>query len=125
MKRILDVEVDFMYLGKIGEIIRSRRKELGMSQVQLANSANISQGYIADLENGKVENPTVKTITKIATVLNLNNEKLLNEAGISDGDINSDILELARMSEKLTPEQRQKMIAVTKALFPEVFEEKK
>jgi transcriptional regulator with XRE-family HTH domain len=113
-----------MYLGKIGEIIRNRRKELGMNQIQLANAANVSQGYIADLENGKIENPTVKTIAKIAAVLNLNNEQLLNEAGISDGEVNSDILELVRMSEKLTPEQRQKMIAVTKALFPEVFENK-
>jgi transcriptional regulator with XRE-family HTH domain len=124
MKMIL-LEDDWMYLEKIGGIIRNRRKELGMNQVQLAHSANVSQGYIADLENGKVKNPTVKTITKIAAVLNLNNELLLNEAGISAGEINSDILELAKMSQKLTPEQRQKMIAVTKALFPEIFDDKK
>ena len=59
------------------------------------------------------------------TKLNLENEQLINEAGISNGEVNSDILELAKMSEKLTPEQRQKMIAVAKALFPEVFENKK
>jgi len=113
-----------MYLGKIGEIIRNRRKSLKMSQNQLADSANVSQGYIADLENGKVNNPTIKTVVRIAAVLNLDNEQLLNEAGISDGEVNSDIMELVRMSEKLTPDQRQKMIAVTKALFPEMFEEK-
>ena len=116
------MEGDWMYLGKIGEMIRSRRKELGMNQIQLANSANVSQSYIAGLENGKVQNPTLKTIAKIAAVLNLENEQLINEAGISNGEVNSDILELARMSEKLTPEQRQKMIAVAKALFPEIFE---
>jgi transcriptional regulator with XRE-family HTH domain len=114
-----------MYLGKMGEIIRRKRKELGMTQDQLANSANVSQSYIADLENGNVKNPTVNTIAKIAAVLNLNNEQLLNEVGIGDGEINSDILELVRMSEKMTPEQRQKMIAVTKALFPEIFDDKK
>jgi len=113
-----------MYLGKIGEIIRSRRKELHMNQVQLAEAANTSQGYIADLENGKIKNPTIKMMVRIAAVLNLNNEQLLNEAGVSDGEINSDILELVKMSEKLTPDQRKKMIAVTKALFPEMLEEK-
>jgi len=61
-------------------------------------------------------------VVRIAAVLNLNNEQLLNEAGVSDGEINSDILELVRMSEKLTPDQRKKMIAVTKALFPEMLE---
>ena len=112
-----------MNLGNIGEIIRSRRKSLKMSQNQLADSANVSQGYIADLENGKVKNPTIQTVVRIAAVLNLNNEQLLNEAGISDGEVNSDIMELVRMSEKLTPDQRKKMIAVTKALFPEMLKE--
>jgi transcriptional regulator with XRE-family HTH domain len=113
-----------MYLEKLGEIIRIRRKELRMSQDELAILADVSQGYISDLEKGKIDNPTVKTIAKIAAALNLNNEQLLNEAGISDGEVSSDILELVRMSEKLTPGQRQRMIAVTKALFPEVFANK-
>jgi transcriptional regulator with XRE-family HTH domain len=61
----------------LGQIIEERRKNLRITQVELASKANTSQGYISDLENGKISNPTIGTILKIATILNLESSKLL------------------------------------------------
>lgn len=92
-----------MISKSLGEIIAKRRKELGITQVELAGSAETSQGYISDLENGKISNPTIGTILKIATVLNLESSNLLaeiedlNEAIVIYGDhdkiIDFDILD--------------------------------
>lgn len=72
----------------LGKIIAKRRKELGITQVELAENAETSQGYISDLENGKILNPTIGTILKIATVLNVESSKLLAEID----DINEEIV---------------------------------
>lgn len=56
---------------QLGSRIRSRRKSLKLTQKALAEKLNISQGYIADLENSKINNPSLEKITYIAKELNL------------------------------------------------------
>ncbi len=68
-----------MITTNLGKTIAKRRKELGITQVELALQAGTSQGYISDLENGKILNPTIGTLLKIATILNLESSKLLSE----------------------------------------------
>ena len=53
----------------IGKRIRARRKELGMSQVVLSQKSNVSRLVISRLENGKLENCLVSTLTSIANAL--------------------------------------------------------
>lgn len=55
--------------GNILSGIRSKRKELGLSINQLASDTGLSLGYLSDLENGKVNNPTLKTLFKLAEIL--------------------------------------------------------
>lgn len=45
--------------------IRSAREALSWSQGQLAKKAGSTQPYISDLEKGRIENPSVKTIEAI------------------------------------------------------------
>lgn len=58
-------------LNNIGKIIIQRRKELGITQEDLAYSANVDRAYIGYIENGK-QNISISILCKIANVLNLN-----------------------------------------------------
>jgi transcriptional regulator with XRE-family HTH domain len=51
-------------------IIKNIRKKKQMTIRNLAESSNISVGYLSDLENHKTENPTKETMDKIAAALN-------------------------------------------------------
>ncbi|MDU1114647.1 MULTISPECIES: helix-turn-helix domain-containing protein [Clostridium] len=51
-------------------IIKNIRKKKQMTIRNLAESSNISVGYLSDLENCKTENPTKETMDKIAAALN-------------------------------------------------------
>lgn len=50
--------------------IRELREEQGMKQHALAKKAGLSTGYICHLEKGTRQNPSYKTLEKIATALN-------------------------------------------------------
>ncbi len=63
-----------------GQKIKNRRKELRMTQVELAFLTHLSQGYISQLEKG-IFNPTAPLIIKLAVVLELPADELL---GIND-----------------------------------------
>ena len=58
-------------LNNKGKIIIQRRKELGITQEDLAYSANVDRTYIGYIENGK-QNISISILCKIANVLNLN-----------------------------------------------------
>jgi len=63
---------------KVGKNIRKRRKELGMSQEELAHKAKMDPKSIVHIEAGK-RNPTLKTIKKIAGTLSISVEELLQD----------------------------------------------
>jgi transcriptional regulator with XRE-family HTH domain len=46
------MQTDIISSGKIGEFIRSRRKELGLSQEQLAERVGVSYQQVQRYENG-------------------------------------------------------------------------
>ena len=57
-------------MEQVGAVIRQRRKELGYTQVQIAQFAGVSQRLISEIERGK---PTVafETVLKIANGLGI------------------------------------------------------
>jgi len=55
---------------KLGSNLKRIRIEKGISQVDIAQSLNVSRGFISNIENGKT-NPTLLTITSIAKALNV------------------------------------------------------
>ena len=54
----------------VGRNIKELREEAGISQRDLAESADISLRWLRDLENGKVENISLNTIVRISQRLN-------------------------------------------------------
>ncbi len=59
-----------MLANILGETIKSRRKELGITQPHLAELANISTNTLYKLERGQ-GNPTLDVLYKLAEVLGL------------------------------------------------------
>lgn len=55
----------------IGERIKQRRKQLGMTQKQLAELVNLSEGSVSRYEHGKVEEATMSKLKEFATHLHV------------------------------------------------------
>jgi len=53
-----------------GEVMRSRREELGMSQMQFHMKTGIDRTFISDLERG-VQCPSLRTIYRVAAGLDI------------------------------------------------------
>lgn len=53
-----------------GERIRRRRKELSLTQVELARASGVNQGYLSAIERGKA-NPRKRTVDALAVALNM------------------------------------------------------
>ena len=60
----------------LGNKIKNYRVERGMTQVELASKAGLSQGYLADLEKDKF-NPTISIIIGIAIALDVSVDRLI------------------------------------------------
>lgn len=78
----------------LGENIKLYRKKQKLTQVQLADKANISRSYLADVENNRY-NPSVDTLKNISNALGINLNELL-----SDNELTS----TSDMPKKLSPE---------------------
>jgi transcriptional regulator with XRE-family HTH domain len=58
-----------------GEVIRSRRRKLGLTQDEVASQIQTSKPYVAHLESGN-RHPSDKTVAKLAQVLGLDGREL-------------------------------------------------
>lgn len=59
-----------MNIETIGELVRSRRRALGISQADAAELAGVSVHTLSNIESGK-GNPTVEVLEKVLSVLGL------------------------------------------------------
>lgn len=73
----------------IGEYIRKKRMERGLSARELARRSGVSQPYLSQLENGKNENPSIEILKKLAKALNISYVELMAIAGYM-GDISKE-----------------------------------
>lgn len=62
---------------KLGQRIRQLRKEKGITQEQLAEKVGMDPRTILEVENGKRENPTLKTLSTISEALGTDLQTLL------------------------------------------------
>jgi immF control region 10 kDa protein len=67
----------------IGDKIKAKRREGGLTQSELADKVGISRNYISDLENGRYI-PSVKTLSKIASVLGIDLNFLIEMSEIQN-----------------------------------------
>ncbi|TMB68066.1 MAG: helix-turn-helix domain-containing protein [Chloroflexi bacterium] len=68
----------------LGKKIRGLRDELSMSQAQLAAQAELSQGYLSQLENDDVQNPSAAVIFRLARSLHIDPRVLMQAAGYAE-----------------------------------------
>lgn len=57
-------------MDTIGEIIKSRRKEFGLTQTSLAKLAKIGVNTLTQIERGE-GNPTIKVLEKVLQTLGM------------------------------------------------------
>lgn len=69
----------------LGAKIRGLREEIGMSQAHLASQAELSQGYLSQIENDEVRNPSASVLFRLAQSLNVDPRSLLEAAGYEEG----------------------------------------
>lgn len=62
-----------------GDAVRECRKEIGISQEDLATRANIHRTYIGGIERGE-RNPTLTMIFRLATALGVSPDELLKKS---------------------------------------------
>jgi transcriptional regulator with XRE-family HTH domain len=78
----MTVDTDFSW-AEVGARIHDRRRELGLSQQQLADAAEITQGGYFRIEAGET-NPQLSSLQKIAAALDCTVRDLV--AGMSDAE---------------------------------------
>ena len=107
------------YEETLGQIIKRKRLQLGMSLRDLAKEAGVTHVAILRIEEDKYKIVDPKSLTAIANALHLDRLFLLslNGAGVEDEDIRI----IARAAVKLNPEQRQQMLEMLRGSFAEAF----
>lgn len=78
----------------LGENIKLYRKKQKLTQAQLADKANISRSYLADVENNRY-NPSVDTLKNLSTALGVNLNQLLSD---------NEVVSTSDTPKKLSPE---------------------
>ena len=96
-------------MGQIGQRIKKRREERGLSLSALADLAKVSRGYLSQIESGAVENPSAAVLFRLAKNLGTSVAHLLGEApepGAQEQEkeaLDPTLLQFAR-NENLSPE---------------------
>ncbi|MDN4072395.1 helix-turn-helix domain-containing protein [Fictibacillus terranigra] len=81
----------------IGELVKKYRKEKGLSLSALAERAGIAKSYLSSLERNIQTNPSVQLLEKLAAVLDIPVEKLLNEkAEVNEAELDYEWAELVK-----------------------------
>src|SRR2546428_13519639 len=96
---------------RLGDRIRQIRDELGLTQGQLAGASSVSQGFLSQLENGEVKNPSAAVLLRVAHAMHVDADELFEAAGYAtvrtlrriyegyESTVDSDLLRyLARLS---------------------------
>jgi len=66
---------------RLGDRIKELREEFGFTQGQLAGNASVSQGYLSQLENGEVKNPSAAVLLRVAQAMQVDPDELFEAAG--------------------------------------------
>ena len=108
----------------LGKKIRGLREELGMSQAQLSGQGRLSQGYLSQLENDEVRNPSAAVIFRLAQALHIDPRVLMQAAGyhhIANGETSEEYEvtvdpELLRFLAQIPSDQQMHLLRLLEAL---------
>lgn len=100
--------------GLIGERIRNKRKELCLTQEQLAQELNLTSVYLSKIENGKVS-ATLETLAFIAYRLEIDLSFLIS--GTSTIEKKYYIIELNEICSRASKEQLHLISKIAKTII--------
>lgn len=95
-------------MNSLGELLKQIRKEKGLTQTQVAERMGFTtNGYIADMENGRYSDPAEDTLQRYAKALDISWERMesirkkakLMEMGIHEENIFLDMLRIPILGE--------------------------
>ena len=66
-------------MSNIGQNLKIIRHSRDMSQKSLSQKSNVAYGYIADMESGKCNNPSIKILKRLSQALEVPISQLLEE----------------------------------------------
>jgi len=72
-----------------GRAVRRRRREMDLSQEELAERADLHRNYISDIERGD-RNPSLENVHKLAKALDTTVSDLFRDYGIDQADEKND-----------------------------------
>lgn len=84
-----------MDASELGRQVAKRRRELGLSQTEFAEKADISRNYLSLIERGEAQNVSTDMLEKMALVLGMSVADLLNPNQVSDVVIHPVLREFA------------------------------
>jgi transcriptional regulator with XRE-family HTH domain len=63
--------------NNLGKTVKKLREKLGLSQEKLARLSDVSNNTIINIEAGKQDNPTIETLKKVASALQVGVDDLI------------------------------------------------
>ena len=106
MKSCSDSTLSNIDLKNLGSLIRSKRKELGLTQQEVSESISVSSQHYSRIENGEYI-PSLQTFFKLVDVLNLD----ITELNISNGkNFSSTTYEIVTLLENFSPTQQKAVL---------------
>lgn len=97
----------------IGQQIKRRREEQGLSLTDLARLSGVSKGYLSEIEGNPAARPSAATLFKIASALGTSVGELLGKGGPDTQPADLDIPESLRefATEAALPDAEIRMLA--------------
>lgn len=82
-KREVQAASETMAVNPLGSYLRKARQDVSMTlrDVEEATEKEVSNGYLSQLESGKISKPSPHVLHTLSTVLNVDYEALMQRAG--------------------------------------------
>lgn len=103
----------------IGDKIRLHRKALGLTQTELGEKLGVKTNAVSKWECGRVDDIPTSKIKAMAKLFDVQPSYLIDEkrpAPTNEGELNAEDKRLLTMIHNLTPENRERIVAIIEAL---------
>lgn len=103
----------------IGDKIRLHRKALGLTQTELGEKLGVKTNAVSKWECGRVDDIPTSKIKAMAKLFDVQPSYLIDEkqpAPTNEGELNAEDKKLLMMIHNLSPEDRERIVAIIEAL---------
>lgn len=100
----------------VGERLRALRQARGMTQVDLSRASMVTQQTISSLESGRVQDPEMATVVKLAVGLGVPVEDLTGQATPRNPLSETERQALLDQLNRLPPDEQQTILGLVRRL---------